>query len=114
MTARYDGLVVRPERPDGAIGRYHQEGTLVWAEFTGGRVRTGRLVGTCSADGTINAAYCQVMTDGRVISGTCVSTPDRLADGRLRLTERWRRSDGSIGVSRIEEVPAELAAEVPA
>jgi hypothetical protein len=104
VTVRYDGLVVQPEHADGAIGRYHQEGTLVWAEFAGGSVRTGRLVGTSSPSGTITAAYCQVMTDGSVVSGTCVSTPDRLADGRLRLTEKWRRDDGSVGVSRIEEV----------
>ncbi|GAA3452836.1 hypothetical protein [Dactylosporangium matsuzakiense] len=102
----YDGLVVQPAEPNGARGHYHQDGSLVWAEFAGGPVRTGRLVGTCAADGVINAAYCQVMADGAVVAGTCVSTPDRLADGRLRLTERWRRDDGSVGVSRIEEVPA--------
>ncbi|GAA3301228.1 hypothetical protein Dvina_35555 [Dactylosporangium vinaceum] len=102
----YDGLVVQPAEPNGARGHYHQDGSLVWAEFAGGPVRTGRLVGTCAADGVIKAAYCQVMADGAVVAGTCVSTPDRLADGRLRLTERWRRDDGSVGVSRIEEVPA--------
>ncbi|WP_433204373.1 hypothetical protein ACQP00_35815 [Dactylosporangium sp. CS-047395] len=102
----YDGLIVQPEQPNGARGRYHQHGELVWAEFEGGPVRTGRLVGTRTADGVISAAYCQVMADGAVVAGTCVSTPDRLADGRLRLTEQWRRADGSAGVSRIEEVPA--------
>jgi hypothetical protein len=100
----YEGLVVQPERPNGARGRYHQDGSLVWAEFEGGPVRSGRLVGTCGPDGVISAAYCQVMADGAVVAGTCVSTPDRLGDGRLRLTERWRRADGSVGVSRIEEV----------
>jgi hypothetical protein len=29
-----------------------------------------------------------------------------LPDGRLRLTERWRRDDGSSGISEIEEVRA--------
>jgi hypothetical protein len=33
-----------------------------------------------------------------------VSTPDRLTDGRVRLTEHWRRLDGSSGVSQIEEI----------
>nr|BFE56863.1 hypothetical protein GCM10020063_013890 [Dactylosporangium thailandense] len=103
---RYEGLLVQPEEPNGARGRYHQDGSLVWAEFEGGPVRSGRLVGTCGDDGVISAAYCQVMADGAVVAGTCVSTPDRLADGRLRLTERWRRADGSAGVSRIEEVRA--------
>lgn len=104
-TLAYDGLTVQPERPNGSVGHYHQDGSLVWAEFSGGPVRTGRLVGTCADDGTITAAYCQVMTSGAVVAGTCTSTPDRLPDGRLRLTEHWRRADGSTGISRIEEVP---------
>jgi hypothetical protein len=110
MNAQYDGLVVQPEEANGATGRYHQDGSLVWAEFGGGPVRTGRLVGVCAPDGVITAAYCQVMADGQVISGTCTSTPDTLPDGRLRLTEQWRRDDGSVGMSRIEQVPLEQVA----
>lgn len=100
----YDGLVVQPAPPNGATGHYHQDGALVWAEFDGGPVRTGRLVGMCGPNGVITAAYCQVMADGQVIAGTCRSTPETLPDGRLRLTERWRRDDGSTGTSRIEQV----------
>lgn len=87
-----------------AVGTYFQDGDLVWAEFSGSGVRVGRLVGSLRADGTIDAAYCFV-TDGGTVAGECVSTPELLADGRIRLTERWRRLDGSTGVSRIEEVP---------
>lgn len=86
------------------VGRYHQDGDLVWAEFSGGTVRGGRLVGTCRPDGTIDAAYCMVGADGRTAAGAVVSTPTVLADGRLRLTEHWRRLDGSSGVSTIEEI----------
>lgn len=89
------------------IGHYHQSGDLVWAEFAGGAVRTGRLVGHCADDGTLTLAYSQVMADGRVLAGECVTTPERLPDGRLRLRESWRRLDGSgdTGVSYIEELP---------
>jgi hypothetical protein len=90
--------------PDATVGHYFQDGDLVWAEFGGGGVRAGRLVGTCRPDGAIDAAYCFVTAAGETVAGQCVSSPEVLADGRLRLTERWRRSDGSIGVSRIEEV----------
>ena len=88
----------------GPIGHYFQDGDLVWAEFSGGHLRTGRLVGRCRPDGSIDAAYCQVMADGDVVAGSCISTPAVLADGRLRLTERWRRLDGTSGISEIEEV----------
>ncbi|QMU80498.1 hypothetical protein GXW83_23155 [Streptacidiphilus sp. PB12-B1b] len=88
------------------VGHYHQQADLVWAEFSGGAVRTGRLVGRCAPDGVLTLAYSQVMTDGQVVSGECVSTPELLADRRIRLREAWRRADGSQGVSVIEELPA--------
>ncbi|MDH6580628.1 hypothetical protein [Kitasatospora sp. MAP5-34] len=104
-TLSYDGRVFRsgPAGGDGPTGRYHQDGDLVWAEFAGGQVRTGRLTGRCSADGVLTLAYAQVLADGRVVSGECVSTPELLPDGRVRLREDWRRADGSSGTSWIEE-----------
>lgn len=88
-------------------GYYHQDGDLVWVEIVGGPVRIGRLVGRCRPDGTIDAGYCQLMTGGEVVAGTCVSTPTVLDDGRVQLQERWQRIDGSSGVSWIEEVPVD-------
>lgn len=89
---------------DTPLGHYHQAEDLVWAEFSGGTVRSGRLVGTCRQDGTVDAAYCMVTHAGATRAGTCVSTPTVLDDGRVRLTEYWHAADGSSGVSRIEEV----------
>ena len=76
----------------------------MWAEFSGPTVRVGRLVGTCRDDGLINAAYCMVTTDGETAAGTCMSEPTVLPDGRVQLTERWRRISGSTGVSYLEEI----------
>lgn len=115
--ALYDGRTFRSTAPETAsggsgpartpVGSYHQHGDLVWAEFSGGAVREGRLVGRCGADGVITAAYCQVLDGGEVVSGQCVSRPERLQDGRLRLREEWCRADGSRGTSFIEEVAEE-------
>ncbi|GAB2721460.1 hypothetical protein [Kitasatospora kifunensis] len=106
----YNGRVFRSAPPAGGApgegvptGHYHQDGDLVWAEFAGGPVRGGRLAGRCSDQGVLTLAYAQVLTDGRVVSGECVSTPELLADGRIRLREQWRRADGSSGTSWIEE-----------
>lgn len=106
----YGGRSFRPvgaEPGNSPVGRYHQDGDLVWAEFSGPSVRAGRLVGTCRPDGTIDATYCLVTTAGETVAGACVSTPTVLPDGRLRLAERWRRLDGSCGVSHIEEFTIE-------
>lgn len=101
--------VDNPHYPGGTeapTGAYQQDGDLVWAEFAGAAIRAGRLVGRCRPDGTIDAAYCWVTTGGDTMAGTCQSTPTVLPDGRLRLTERWHRMDGTVGVSYVEEVTA--------
>jgi hypothetical protein len=89
----------------GPTGHYRQRGDLVWAQFAGGAVLSGSLVGTCAPDGRLDLAYCQVLTSGAVVAGRCTSTPEVLADGRIRLREEWRRFDGagSRGISYIEE-----------
>ena len=67
-------------------------------------MRAGRLVGTCRPDGVIAASYCYLTPAGDAVAGSCLSTPTVLPDGRIRLAEQWRRLDGSVGVSEIEEV----------
>lgn len=103
----YDGRLFGPLEPGvgSLVGHYHQKDDLVWAEFGGGPVRTGRLVGVRDEAGVIELSYCQIMADGEVTGGRCTSVPTVLADGRVRLTEHWRRVDGSSGVSQIEELP---------
>jgi hypothetical protein len=103
---RFRPAGARPD-PDGrwpSVGHYHQDGDLVWAEFSGSAVLAGRLVGTRRPDGVIDAAYCMVTAAGQAIAGACVSTPALLPDGRVVLTEQWRRLGGEAGVSTIEEV----------
>lgn len=89
---------------DTPVGHYHQAGDVIWAEFAGGAVRSGRLVGSCGADGVLDLAYVQLLASGELAAGRMTSVPHPLPDGRVRLEERWRRDDGSTGTSWIEEV----------
>jgi hypothetical protein len=103
----YTGRRFRPRGSGGgptSVGHYHQDSDLVWAEFSGPTVPVGRLVGNCDAAGVITAAYCMVTTAGETIAGTVRTTPTVLDDGRIELTEHWRRMDGSTGVSHLEEI----------
>ncbi|HEX2904779.1 MAG TPA: ATP-grasp domain-containing protein [Jatrophihabitans sp.] len=102
-TFHYDGVFFgSPDSPaEHAIGHYHQDGDLVTVEISGGGVRAGRLVGSVDAAGVIEAGYVQAMQDGVVVAGRVSSSPSRLPDGRILLTERWTRMDGSSGVSTI-------------
>ena len=106
----YDGRRFRAEHagPDASTALYRQRGDLVWAEFQGGEVRRGSLTGRCSPDGTLEFAYTMVLVGGEVISGHNVSVPEVLADGRVRLNERWQRfgAHADSGTSTLLEVAA--------
>jgi hypothetical protein len=112
MTSSYDGRRFAPAgtalTPGGALAAWSQDGDTVTARFAGGPLRTGFLVGTVGDGGVVDAAYCQVLADGTVQAGRCLSTPEHLPDGRLRLREEWRRTDGDAGVSLIDEVIEEI------
>lgn len=88
---------------------YRQDGDIVWAEYSGGEILTGHLLGTVAADGSIEFSYHHVSSDGTTMAGWCTSTPEVLEDGRIRLHERWQWTTGdrSSGESVVEEDAAE-------
>ncbi|MEA2194654.1 MAG: hypothetical protein QOG42_1088 [Solirubrobacteraceae bacterium] len=109
MRIDYDGRRFGPAGSageDGLVALYRQDGDLLYGEFSGGRSRRGGLAGTCAPDGTLSFAYCMVQAGGEVISGHCVSTPELLDDGRVRLCEQWERygEHAGQGVSWLEEL----------
>jgi hypothetical protein len=107
MTIDYEGRRFRRSGGgDGTVARYRQDGDLVWAEFTGGKVRRGAITGTCEPGGTLRLAYTMVLVTGEVISGHTVNTPERAPDGRLLLREEWQRygEHAATGISYLEEV----------
>jgi hypothetical protein len=91
---------------DGTVARYRQDGDLVWADFAGGKVRRGAIMGRCSPDGTLRMAYSMVLETGEVISGHTVNVPQHQPDGRLVLREEWQRfgEHAARGVSFLEEL----------
>ncbi|ADB31996.1 hypothetical protein Kfla_2931 [Kribbella flavida DSM 17836] len=100
-------LVVDDPAAGAPYGQYHREDDLVWAEFyAGGSLRSGRLVGHLQPDGSIKAAYCLLTATGDVVSGECLSIPELDARGNIRIADHFRRSDGSSGVTYIEQIPA--------
>jgi len=112
----YDGRRFRALTDDGGEGpvaEWHQESDVVWGVFSGGHVRKGTLTGLCRRDGSLEFTYCMVLEGGRVICGRSFSVPDRLEDGRIRLTERFERygPDAATGVSYLEEIAATTTRE---
>ncbi len=87
------------------VFHYHQQESVVWATYEGGRVRYGTLVAVVAADGSLDMRYQHVTVDGDLATGICRSVPEILPDGRLRLRESWRWTSGdrSAGESIVEE-----------
>jgi hypothetical protein len=88
---------------------YHEDpsdGSL-WADYAGGAVVRGHLVGSRTASGsdTLDFRYVQLKVDGTTSSGHCTSVVEELPDGRLRLHETWSwESRAGSGTSTLEEI----------
>jgi len=99
-------LVVDDPAAGAPYGQYHRQDDLVWAEFyAGGTLRSGRLVGYLQQDGSIRAVYCLLTAAGDLVSGECLSVPEFDARGTIRIADHFRRSDGSTGISYIQQIP---------
>ncbi|MFJ6117995.1 hypothetical protein [Streptomyces sp. NPDC092129] len=111
MVPSLEGLAFAPvaDQAPGQVGTgtrftYHEQDGGIWAEYAGGDVVRGRLVGTRSGD-RLDFRYVQLTHDGITSSGHCESRIVELPDGRLRLEESWQwESRTGDGTSVVEEV----------
>ncbi|MBI9070935.1 MAG: hypothetical protein JEY94_05020 [Melioribacteraceae bacterium] len=85
---------------------YHQENEKIWAEYSGGTIVKGHLLGKVLSSGRFEFLYHHINLDGDLMVGKCLSTPEALSDGRLRMIEEWKWlcGDKSIGTSELMEV----------
>lgn len=85
------------------IFSYHQKKDVIWAEYTGGSIVKGFLVGTIDDSKKLHFTYQHINTAGELKSGVCDSEP-QVIGGRLRFNESWEWSTGEKGNSVIEEL----------
>lgn len=105
-------FTTRENTANGEVGsdtifHYHQRETLVWAEYEGGAVVTGHLLGTIQEDGALLMRYHHLNRRGEVVAGTCRSRIETGPDGTLQLHEQWQwfTGDQSSGSSVVAETP---------
>lgn len=108
-----DGKVFRSvaNTANGEVGtetrfHYRQSGDIVTATYSGGEIVAGHLIAKVLASGQLDMRYHHLNRSGEFMLGRCLSTPRRLADGRLAFSEEWQwlTGDRSSGRSEIEEV----------
>lgn len=85
---------------------YHQRENVVWAEYAGGDILQGFLVGTADEKGNLEFTYQHINESMQIRIGKCNSTPVCLKDGRLEMHEEWQwlNGDESKGKSVLAEV----------
>lgn len=93
------------ETSDETIFRYKQQGNLLTAEYSGGKITYGHLIGLVDEQGNIDMRYHQINDTGILMTGICSSKPEQLPNGKIRLHETWQWTSGdqSRGESVIEE-----------
>lgn len=82
---------------------YHQKGNVIWAEYSGGSIVKGFLIGTMDENHELHFDYRHINTDGESKAGRCDSRPC-IENGKLRFIENWKWSTGQEGTSVIEEI----------
>jgi len=87
------------------VFHYQQNGNVLTSEYSGGKIIKGHLIGLVDKNGIIDMRYHQVNDQGELMTGKCISTPEILENGKIRLHENWQWTSGdkSNGQSIIEE-----------
>lgn len=85
---------------------YRQKDNLVRAEYSGGAIVFGTLIAKVLENGVLEMRYQHLSRDDELMTGKCLSTPEILTDGRIRLHEKWQWTSGdlSAGESIVEEI----------
>ncbi|WP_252732457.1 MULTISPECIES: n-acetylglutamate synthase [Cellulophaga] len=88
------------------IFKYQQSGNILTSEYSGGQIISGHLIGLVDNKGIIEMRYHQVNKKRELMTGECISTPEILPNGKIRLYESWKWTSGnqSKGKSILEEV----------
>ena len=113
MTINYHNKKFRPvsnsengETSAETIFHYRQDSNILTSEYSGGKIKKGLLIGLVDEDGKIEMRYAQVNEQNELMTGVCISVPEILPDGKIRLHESWQWTAGdfSKGNSIIEEI----------
>ena len=88
--------------------RFHfwQQGIVFYADYFGGDVREGHIIGQFNEDGEGDMLYHCLTTDRKLKAGKATAQFTELKDGRVSMSLNWQWIDGdtSAGQSRYEEV----------
>jgi len=84
--------------------QFEQNGSRIYAHYSGGEIVDGHLVGTLKGN-QWDIRYAQINEDGETATGHSVGEITVLNDGRVRIEDKWEwESQEGTGESILEEV----------
>jgi len=88
------------------IFHYLQNDNIITSDYSGDKIKKGQLIGLVDNNGCIDLRYHQVNIRGELMTGICKSIPEIMANGKIRLYEKWiwTSGDKSNGESILEEI----------
>ena len=99
----YNGKIFIPqsntengEVDEKTIFHYFQENDLFWAEYSGGDVLNGYMIGIVAENGELDFYYQHLNRDRQVRIGKCHSIPHILESGTFALQEKWQWLNGDL------------------
>ncbi len=97
--------------PNGVINaetifEFRQQGDTISANYSGGKIIHGHLVGVLEGD-KFRFRFAQRENSGKLDGGESLCDVEQTSDGRIRLVEhfQWESRDGA-GTNVIEELPS--------
>ncbi len=83
-----------------------EQNDVVEAEYAGGKIQQGFLVGRFISDNQLRFSYCQMQIDGKLDNGMSECEVSRDENGKIILTEHfeWASRPGEFGTNIFKEL----------
>ena len=85
---------------------FSQNGNTVSAEYMGGKIKLGFLVGRFLSENQLSFSYCQMQLDGKLDNGISVCEVTSDQEGKITLLEHfeWQSRPGEFGTNIFQEI----------
>ncbi len=84
------------EVSSGTVFHYYQESNLIWADYSGGSILKGQLIGRVLTKNTFEIRYQHINQAGEIKTGYCKTIVSKSPKG-LQLDEKWEWTSGGKG-----------------
>lgn len=85
---------------------FSQKDGIVSAEYQGGKILKGFLVGKLPTQNQLEFSYCQMQIDGKLDNGMSLCQLSKDENGKITLTEHfeWKSRPGEFGTNVFQEL----------